>query len=79
MNFSDTYILLAIIVVLAITASIVIVRRRKFVAPLRPLAGIAFAFGLAGVLFIENRLIGYGLMAVGLLLAVIDIIKREKS
>ncbi len=79
MNFSDTYILLAIIVVLAITASIVIVRRRKFVAPLRPLAGIAFAFGLAGVLFIENRLIGYGLMAVGLVLAVIDIIKREKS
>ncbi len=78
MDFSRMYILLAIIVVLAITASIVIVRRRKFAAPLMPLAGIAFAFGLAGVLFIENRLIGYGLMAVGLVLAVIDIIKREK-
>ncbi len=78
MDVSHAYILLTIIVVLAITALVVIVRRREFVVPLRPLTGIAFAFGLAGVLFIENRLIGYGWMAAGLVLAVIDIIKQEK-
>ncbi len=78
MDFSHMYILLTIIVVLAIMASIVIVRRRKSVTPLKPLAGIVFAFGLAGVLFIEYRLIGYGLMAAGLVLGVIDILKREK-
>ncbi len=78
MNVSQAYIALSIVVLLVILALIVLVRRHEFVAPLRPLAGIAFAAGLTGALVIENRIIGYGFMAAGLVLAVIDIIKREK-
>lgn len=46
---------------------------------LRPLAGLAFAFILAGILFGQDRLIGYGLMAVGVILAVVDIFYRSRS
>lgn len=78
MNISQAYIAASIIALLVALALVVLLRRHEPVMPLRPLAGLAFALGLAGMLFIENRLVGYGLLAVGLVLAVIDIIKREK-
>ena len=46
---------------------------------LTPLAGLAFAFILAGILFGEQRLFGYGLIAVGVVLALIDIVKKTKG
>ena len=46
---------------------------------LTPLTGLAFAFVLAGILFGEERLFGYGLMAVGVLLALIDIVKKSRG
>jgi hypothetical protein len=44
---------------------------------LTPLAGLAFGFILAGILFGEDRIIGYGLMGVGVVLALIDIVKKS--
>jgi hypothetical protein len=46
---------------------------------LTPLAGLAFAFVLAGILFGEDRFVGYGLMGVGVLLALIDIIRKSRG
>lgn len=46
---------------------------------LTPLVSLAFAFVLAGILFGNNRLIGYGLMGVGVLLAVVDMYNRSKQ
>jgi hypothetical protein len=40
---------------------------------------VAFAFILAGILFSANRLVGYGLMGVGVVLAVIDIIRMARN
>jgi len=48
---------------------------RKFT----PLAGLAFAFILAGIIFSDDRLIGYSLIGVGVILAVIDIFKKLKG
>jgi len=42
-------------------------------------AFLAFSLVLAGILFGENRLIGYGLMGAGVLLAFIDIVVRFKK
>jgi hypothetical protein len=42
-------------------------------------AFLALPLVLAGILFGENRLIGYGLMGAGVLLAVIDIIIRYRN
>lgn len=46
---------------------------------LTPLAGLAFALVLAGILFGEDRILGYGLMGLGVLLALIDIINKSRG
>jgi hypothetical protein len=46
---------------------------------LTPLAGLAFTFIIAGILFGENRILGYGLMGIGVLMAVIDIFINIRS
>ncbi len=46
---------------------------------LTPIASLAFAFVIAGLVFSENRSIGYSLLGVGLLLSFIDIYNRSKS
>lgn len=46
---------------------------------LSPLVSAGFGFVLAGIIFGENRLIGYSLLGVGAILSVADIcIKRNK-
>lgn len=71
------YVLISI-VVLAVVFALVFVRGRdKRRNRLTPLAGLAFAFVVAGVLFGDNPLIGYGLMGVGVVLAVIDVVRRS--
>ena len=71
------YIIIAI-VALAVVALLVFFVRKKKENRLTPLASLAFAFTLAGILFSDDRLIGYGLMGVGVLLAVVDIFNRLK-
>lgn len=75
MNSSQIYILIAIIVL----AGIAIVLRKKMPKPLSPLSSLAFAFVLAGIIFSEERSIGYGLMEVGVVLAVVDAVRRSKK
>jgi len=65
---------------LAIIAGLMIfLRKKKPEAKLSPLAGLSFAFIIAGIIFGENRLVGYGLIGIGLLLALIDIVKKSKK
>jgi drug/metabolite transporter (DMT)-like permease len=80
MNISQIYIVVAIVVFVVIVTLIFVVGKKGSEKRLTPLTGLAFAFVLAGILFGDNRLIGYGLMGVGVLLAVVDILrKRNKS
>jgi hypothetical protein len=46
---------------------------------LTPLTGLSFAFIIAGVVFGDERVVGYGLMGVGLILALVDILTRSRS
>lgn len=46
---------------------------------LTPLAGIAFAFIIAGVIFGEKNLLGYGLFGTGIILSIIDIILKNRK
>ena len=79
MNISQIYIAVSI-VVLAVTAILVfVVGKNGKKKRLTPLASFAFAFVLAGILFGENRFIGYCLMGVGVLLAVLDIFNKSKK
>jgi hypothetical protein len=76
MESSQIYILISIIILLIIALVVFFVRKDKKRERLTPLAGIAFAFVIAGMVFGDSRLVGYSLIGVGVLLAVIDVIRK---
>ena len=79
MNTSQIYIAISIVVLAVIALLVVFLGKSKKENRLTPLAGIAFGFILAGIIFGNNRLIGYSLLGIGAIIAVIDIVKKLKS
>jgi hypothetical protein len=79
MNISQIYIVVAIVVLVVIAVLIFVVGKKGSEKRLTPLASLAFAFVLGGILFGDNRLIGYGLMGVGVILAVVDIFNKSRK
>lgn len=80
METSQIYILISIIVLLIVAVVMFFVKKNKKQKNITPLAGLAFGFVLTGIIFGDNdRLIGYGLMGIGVLLAVVDIIKKFRK
>ena len=74
MNISQMYIA---VLVLAIAALLVFFAKAKSQATrLIPLAGLAVVFVHAGALFGEDRLLGYGWLAVSVIVALIDILRK---
>lgn len=73
MESFQIYILILIIILLIIFL-IIPLKNRKRENKLTPVAGLSFAFILAGIIFGNSRLISYSLIGIGVLLAVIDII-----
>lgn len=81
MNTSQIYILISIVVLAIVAVFVFVVNRNKTgkEKSLTPLAGLAFGFVIAGLFVTENRLVGYGLMGIGVILAVIDMINKSKG
>jgi hypothetical protein len=77
-NLSDAYILIAIVVLALLVLVLVLTGKQMKTQPSR-WAFPAFFLVLGGILFGENRLIGYGLIGAGVLVACIDIIIRYKN
>ena len=78
MNISQIYIVVSIVALAVVALLVFILRKGNRENRLTPLASLAFAFTLAGILFSDDRQIGYSLMAIGVVLAVIDIFNRSK-
>jgi hypothetical protein len=79
MGTSAVYIAVSVVVLGIVAVMAFFVRREGKENRLTPWAGLAFAFVVAGILFGEDRLIGYGLMGAGVVLAVVDIVNRSKG
>jgi hypothetical protein len=79
MNTSQTYIAFSIAVLAAIALLVIFKGKSRKENRLTPLAGLAFGFVLAGILFADDRLIAYSLFGIGVVLAVFDIFKKLKS
>jgi hypothetical protein len=63
---------------LVITGGFVfLVGKKRSLNRLTPLASLAFALVIAGMLFSEGRWLGYSLMGAGILAAVLDIVHRS--
>jgi len=67
------YIALLIVVLAIIAISVFLFSKENRSKSLTPLAGIAVALVIAGIIFGENQWIGYGLIGTGVVLAIIDI------
>lgn len=76
---SQIYVLIAIAVLAIIAILLFFVRKDKKQKPLTPLAGLAFGLVIAGIVFGESRLVGYSLVGIGILLAIIDMIVKLKK
>lgn len=76
MNASQIYIAISIVVLALIAILVFFVGKNKKEKKLSKLAGLSFAFIIAGIVFGEDRLLGYSLMGFGVILAIIDIIKK---
>jgi hypothetical protein len=79
MDISQMYIIVAIVVLAVIALLVFVLGAKERGRRLTPLASLAFAFVLAGIVFGENRLVGYGLMGVGVVLAVIDMFAKSRT
>ncbi|MCP4257143.1 MAG: hypothetical protein GY774_06410 [Planctomycetes bacterium] len=80
MNTSQIYIAISIAVLAAIALLVFFLGKSRKENRLTPLAGLAFGFVLAGIIFVdEGRLICYSLMGVGVIFAIIDMFNRSKS
>jgi len=75
----NSQIYISIVVLLIIGVLVFLVKKNKKQKSLTPLAGIAFAFIIAGIIFGDSRLVGYSLIGAGVLLAVVDIIVKLKK
>ena len=76
MTISQFYIALALVILVAITLMVFLTRKGRRQPRLSTLAGVAFVFVLAGLFFGENRVLGYGLLAVGVILAIVDVFRQ---
>lgn len=79
MEASQIYILIAIIVLLLIAIIVFFTRKDKKQKKLTPLAILSFVFVIAGICFGDDRIIGYSLITIGILFAVIDIVIKSKK
>ncbi len=76
---SQAYIAFSLVLLAIIAALVFLVAKKRGQTRLTPLASIAFVFIVAGIFFGDNRMIGYGLMGVGVILAVVDIVRKLGS
>ena len=79
MNISQIYIVVSIIALAVIAFLVFFVSKNRKENRLTPLASLAFTFTVLGVIFSDDRLIGYILMGIGVLLAVIDIFRHRRK
>jgi hypothetical protein len=79
MNTSQMFITISIAALAVVACLVFILRKNRGEKRFSPLAGFALAFIVAGILFGETRLVGYGLMALGVVLAIVDIFMRPRT
>ena len=78
MNAPQIYIIIAILALAVIAAFVIFMKKDKKAKKLTPLASLSFAFVIAGIIFGDDRLIGYSLMGIGIILAIIDAVKKSR-
>lgn len=73
---SSAYIIISIVALAMIAVVLFVLRARKPERKISKLGALSLFLVLAGIIFGESQLTGYSLIGAGVILAVVDIIKR---
>ena len=73
------YIAIALVVLAIVAVLAVFTWKRGGAQSLSRLAGLSFVFIMGGLIFSENRLIGYSFLGLGVVFAIIDMIQKSRS
>jgi len=80
MSEQQVFILIAVMAFVILVVSFLILREKgKEDKRLSPLSVLAFACVVAGIVFGEERWLGYGLIGTGVVLAVIDMVRKFRK
>ena len=81
MNAFHKYIILPVGVLMIFPLLVFFIAGRKKEQAFPPMIVLAFGFILTGILYSNNRLLGYSLMGVGVILSIVDMTRkiREKK
>ena len=79
MEQSQIYVLVGIVALAIIMLLIFLVRGKRPGEKMSRLAYLSFAFIFAGLIFNQDKFVGYGLMTFGGILAIIDIFQKLKA
>lgn len=78
MNNSFVFTIISIIILVAILTLFFLFKKQEKKIKLTKLTSLSLFFIIAGIIFNEGRLIGYSLLGVGVVLAMIDIVRKRK-
>lgn len=79
MNMSHIFMAVSVAALAIVALLFFFVAKSQKPKKLTPLASLAFGFAMAGILFGDDRFLGYGLIGIGLILSVLDILRLAKS
>jgi EamA domain-containing membrane protein RarD len=79
MTASSGNILIAIAALAVIAVFLFLVKTKQKPNKLFPLAAISLVFVVAGILFGEQQWIGYSLLSIGVVMAMVDMIKKYRK
>jgi len=79
MSASQIYIILAVAVFVIVAMFIFFVAESNKEEAFTPVTILAFGFILTGILHSSNRLFGYSLMGIGVILAIVDMVRKLKA
>ena len=79
MDATQVNILLVVAGMAIIVLILLLLTQKEEKKRLTPLAGLAFGLFIAGIVFGEHKLLGYGLIGTGIILSIIDIIVKNKK
>ncbi len=77
MSASAVYVAIGLVALLAVAVLALVLGRRPDATALTPLAALSFGMVVAGIVFGENRAVGSTFFAVGIGLAVVDMVRKR--
>ena len=78
METNKVYVIISVVALVLIGLFLFLKQKRANEKLISPLTGLAYSLVLAGIIFGDERFIGYSLLGVGVVLSIIDMTRKRK-